>query len=128
MDEILSVDHIIDSEFKQFEEYQHITIEAIEDENGNDVTDSSEFDINELNEGVHTVAVDKEFTTKAISGQQLEDAPVMSCLVPDYAENLSLKPEDTKNLTQVLYLENSYYKLRLQPSLVSKIRTGRLYR
>ena len=88
MDEILSVDHIIDSEFKQFEEYQHITIEAIEDENGNDVTDSSEFDINELNEGVHTVAVDKEFTTKAISGQQLEDAPVMSCLVPDYAEKL----------------------------------------
>lgn len=88
MDEILSVDHVIDSEFKQFEEYQHITIEAIEDENGNDVTSSPEFDINELNEGVHTVAVDKEFTTKAISGQQLEDAPVMSCLVPDYAEKL----------------------------------------
>lgn len=86
MDEILSVDHVIDSEFKQFEEYQLVSIEAIEDENGNDVTSSPEFDIDEINEGMGAVVADKELFTKSISGQQLEDAPVMSCLVPDYPQ------------------------------------------
>lgn len=84
IDEILSLNHVLSGEFQPYAGYQFPEIVSVKDEQGNDITNSSEeYDVEKLTKNLWEMMPDDELSMVSVSGQQLKDAPVMSCIVPD---------------------------------------------
>ena len=84
-DEVLKIDHVVSCEKELYSNYQASFVQKIKDENGKDITESlGELTPEKIASGINTQFVDSEFSSKIIKGEQLRDAPVMSCIAPDY--------------------------------------------
>ena len=89
LDEVLNIDHVLSCDIESYPDYQFIDITKIIDENGNDITNSSEeFQADILSNSIYEQEVDEEFYINSYIGQQLKDAPAMSCILPDIAYRL----------------------------------------
>jgi len=85
INEILNINHVISCEKRPYANYQMPNITKITNENGKDVTNSTnQLDTSILSNGLDLQEIDKNFTVQIIKGESLKDAPVMSCIVPHY--------------------------------------------
>lgn len=82
--DILSMEHVVSGTPQPYDNYNYITFAKITDDNGCDISNSGEeYNLETLSNAITTYYVDEELSIKSIQGQQLKDAPVMSCIVPD---------------------------------------------
>ena len=103
IDEILSLDHVLSGEFQPYAGYQFPKIVSVKDEQGDDITNSSEeYDVEKLTKNLWEMMPDDELSMVSISGQQLKDAPVMSCIVPDTGFYLDLETD------REIFIDTSY--------------------
>ena len=82
--EILEVEHVLSCEPKNYPDYQFFEYLEIKDENGNDLLKSgSGIDEMSLEKGLSEFRIDDELAIKSAKGDNLQDSPTMSCIIPD---------------------------------------------
>ena len=83
--EVLDIEHVVSCEMQPYEEYEFPFVKKITDENGTDVTDSlGDLTPEKITSGIDHQMADSVFSVPSIKGEQLKDAPVMSCIAPDF--------------------------------------------
>lgn len=100
INEILNIEHVVSCEKTPYASMQTIKIDKIEDENGTDISNETEqLNLDALSEGLQMQYVDSNFTSQIIDGESLDNAPVMSCIVPHYyLYELNDKEQSTNEL------------------------------
>ena len=85
INDVLNIEHVVSCEKRPYANYQLINITKITNENGKDVTNSTnQLDTSFLNNGMNLQEIDKDFSAQMIEGESLKNAPVMSCILPHY--------------------------------------------